>query len=237
MSVVAPPEPPRPDELEALIREARARQRRRRLTVGVLVAVAAAAGLSLQSIFSGTAPAPRSPADSSRAAQTSEPCRGVRVAGRRIYYGGRVVYTAYSAPHYRPVGRGPGHEVQCSGSTVWVVFDNGGLASQGNYVGVRSADHGRSWRTVFAEGYFGVKAPHLLVTGYLGPWTLDGPRSAYFVGECVACGYGTVSLWVTTDLGRTFHRYAVPWPEGSRSASVRVGRQTVAISAHSVRVS
>jgi hypothetical protein len=42
VSVVAPPEPPRQDELEALIREARARQRRRWL-VGVAVLGAAAA--------------------------------------------------------------------------------------------------------------------------------------------------------------------------------------------------
>jgi hypothetical protein len=41
MSVVAPPEPPRPDELEALIREARARQRRR--WIQIVTAVAAAA--------------------------------------------------------------------------------------------------------------------------------------------------------------------------------------------------
>lgn len=39
MSVAAPPEPPRPDELEALIREARARQRKRRL-LGVALAAA-----------------------------------------------------------------------------------------------------------------------------------------------------------------------------------------------------
>jgi Domain of unknown function (DUF4232) len=45
MSIVPPPAPPRPDELEALIREARARQRRRRL-VGV-VAVGAVAGIGL----------------------------------------------------------------------------------------------------------------------------------------------------------------------------------------------
>jgi len=46
MSVVSPPEPPRPDGLEALIREARARQRRRRLISAAAVAVIAAASLS-----------------------------------------------------------------------------------------------------------------------------------------------------------------------------------------------
>jgi hypothetical protein len=43
--MLAPPRPPVPEELEALIREARARQRRRRLIAATAVAVAAAAGL------------------------------------------------------------------------------------------------------------------------------------------------------------------------------------------------
>jgi hypothetical protein len=127
--------------------------------------------------------------------------------------------------------------MECSGSTVWVVFFNGVAASQEGYFGVRSGDGGHSWRVVFAERYFGVKAPHQLVTGYLGPWTLDGPRTAYFVGDCVACGFGKTWVWVTKDDGRSFRRYAVPWPKGSRSASVRVEGRTVTISARSIRVS
>lgn len=47
MSVVAPSEPPRRDELEALIREARARQRRRRLFGAAVVAIVSAVGLSV----------------------------------------------------------------------------------------------------------------------------------------------------------------------------------------------
>jgi photosystem II stability/assembly factor-like uncharacterized protein len=54
MSVVAPPEPPRPDELEALIREARARQRRRALMICVSVLVAVGIGFALWMVLSGS---------------------------------------------------------------------------------------------------------------------------------------------------------------------------------------
>jgi photosystem II stability/assembly factor-like uncharacterized protein len=53
VSVIAPPPSPRHDELEALIREARARQRRRRLIGAGAVAVLAAAGLSVWAALPG----------------------------------------------------------------------------------------------------------------------------------------------------------------------------------------
>ena len=53
MSVVAPPEPPRPDDLEALIREARARQRRRWLAATAVAALAAAVVTGIFSIVGG----------------------------------------------------------------------------------------------------------------------------------------------------------------------------------------
>jgi Protein of unknown function (DUF4232) len=53
MSVVAPPKPQSHDELEALIREARARQLRRRLLGAAAVAIAAALGLGLYVLLVG----------------------------------------------------------------------------------------------------------------------------------------------------------------------------------------
>ena len=53
MSVVAPPEPPLPDELEALIREARARQWRRRALFAAAIAVVAGVGLSVWAAIPG----------------------------------------------------------------------------------------------------------------------------------------------------------------------------------------
>jgi hypothetical protein len=56
MSIVAPPPviPPEQDQLEALIREARARQRRRRLLGAATLAVAAGAALSVHSVLAGS---------------------------------------------------------------------------------------------------------------------------------------------------------------------------------------
>ena len=131
------------------------------------------------------------------------------------------------------VSRTFGHQIECSGSTVWIVFFNGVAASQEAYFGVRSGDAGHSWRVVFAERFFNAKAPHQLVTGYLGPWTLAGPREAYFTGMCVACGRCTVSLWVTKDAGRTFRRYQIPALTGYGPRRLRIEGQDVIISARS----
>lgn len=55
---VAPPKPPRVDELEALIKEARARQLRRRLAATAAVAIAAATALVGYSIVRGSGSSP-----------------------------------------------------------------------------------------------------------------------------------------------------------------------------------
>ena len=47
-------------------------------------------------------------------------------------------------------------------------------------------------------------------TPYLGVWALRGPRDAYFVGACPACGGSTVALYVTTDGGGKFRKYDIP---------------------------
>lgn len=60
MSELSPPKPPRADELEALIREARARQRRRRMAGAVALAAAAASAFV---IYEGAGASPSSSAD------------------------------------------------------------------------------------------------------------------------------------------------------------------------------
>ena len=151
------------------------------------------------------------------------PCP-VHVAGKRIV--DRAGHTVYRDPGYRAFSS----EVRCSGRTVWVVFHNGVAASQEAYVGVRSGDGGRTWRVVFAEAYFGVRAPHEL-DAYSGPWTVPGPRRAYFTGWCPACGRGTVSLWVTRNDGRTFSRYRLPTLTGCRAAAIEVIGNLVTVTA------
>jgi hypothetical protein len=99
------------------------------------------------------------------------------------------------------------------------------------YVGARSVDHGRTWKLVFSERFFGVKAPHEL-DSYMGPWILRG-RVAYFTGSCPACSsttsVGTVSLWVTKDAGRTFRMYRVPALTGYAPVRLRVRGRNVRI--------
>jgi hypothetical protein len=121
------------------------------------------------------------------------------------------------------------HQTRCSGSTAWVVFVNGVGMMHEEYVGVRSGDGGRTWRIVFA---LGVHAPHG-IDAEVGPWRLDGPRSAYFVGVCPACeGTGTASLSVTKDRGRTFHRYDLPGiSDAYRPTSVQVSGNHVTVRA------
>jgi hypothetical protein len=228
--MIAPPKPPSQDELEALIREARERQLRRRLFATAAVAIAAGVGLAVWAALpGGTKSIARQQVNRGRlpATEFSQSC-GVRVADTQILDGsGRMLYRE---PGNWSPGYPRSHEVRCSGSTIWVVWDNGYASSQEGYVGARSGDAGRTWRLVFAEPYFGVNAPHEL-DAYMGAWTLYGPEAAYFSGRCPACGYGTVSLWVTKDGGRTFRHYQLPTLTGYATTQIRVLGDRVTISA------
>jgi hypothetical protein len=230
MSVIAPPEPPRPEELEALIREARTRQRRRWLGTAAVVALLAGAAVGLNSIMAGKSPgASRSGSGPKPGVQSVNAC-GVRGQGVRILdAGGRTVYREPGHWTHPSAGR---PEIRCSGATVWAVWFNGAGMMQEAYVGARSGDGGRTWRLVFAESFFGVRAPHEL-DAYFGPWKLRGPKVAYFAGSCPACSVGTVtgtvSLWVTKDGGRTFRRYKVPALDGYAPSRIRVSGREVTI--------
>jgi hypothetical protein len=232
MGVVARPPVVQPehDEREALIREARARRRKRRLGAAALVAMLAGAALGISSTVGGTSSGSTVHRGPGSVAASTRRC-GVRGEGVRIFQNGRIVYREpgrYVDPH-----GGPPPTIQCSGVTIWAVFFNGAGMSQEAYVGVRSIDRGRTWKLVFAEGEFGVKAPHRL-DAYLGVWRLHGPRDAYFTGTCPACGFGTTSLWVTKDAGRTFRAYEVPALDGYGPTSIRVSRHQVTIRAERV---
>src|SRR5438045_1664977 len=141
MSVLSPPEQ-REDELELLIREARARKRKRWLGAAAFMALLAGAALAVYSIASGGSSA-GSKAGGGISAVTSEAKCGTRVAGPRILAAdGRTVYREPS-----PVAMSS--TVRCSGSAIWIVFVNGVGMMHEEYVGVRSGDGGRTWRVVF----------------------------------------------------------------------------------------
>src|SRR5262249_28313478 len=118
--------------------------------------------------------------------------------------------------------------VRCSGSAIWVVFINGVGMMHEDYVGVRSGDGGRTWHIIFAQQP-GLRSRRG-IDAEIGAWTLAGSRTAYFVGACPACqGFGTLSLSVTRDAGRTFRRYYVPGRDVYAPESIRVRGQRVAI--------
>jgi len=227
VTVIAPPPQ---DELEALIREARARQRRRWLGAAAVIALLAGAALVISSIITGGSTAARRGSRESTSAVRSGKACGVHVINRRIVGAdGRTLFREpgnWTSTYPHPSA------VRCSGSTAWVVWDNGAAMNQEGYVGVRSGDDGRMWRLVFAEAYFGVNAPHQL-DSYLGAWTLGGPQVAYFTGSCPVCGagplFGTVSLWVTKNGGRTFRRYAIPSLDGYSPSGIRVSGREVTV--------
>jgi hypothetical protein len=235
LSVVAPPPARPPDDLELLIREARARQRKRWLGVAALVALSSGGVLAVYSIAGGGSSVASRAGRGTTAVHSTGKC-GIRVAGPRILGAdGRAVYR-------EPVPSGEVHPdsipslVRCSGSTVWVVWSNGVAAMQEGYVGARSLDRGRTWRLIFAERFFGVQAPHQL-DAYMGPWILRG-HVAYFMGACPACStktsQGTISLWVTKDGGRTFRMYKVPALTGYGPTAIRVSGHEVTIRARRV---
>jgi hypothetical protein len=230
MSVLAPPPQ---DELEALIREARARQRKRWLGLAALVALAAGAALGLHAVFGTSHGVPnRSGTARSSAAVVSTSRCGIRAEGTRIFRGGQIVYRLPG--HYVHPNGGPPPTIRCSGPAIWATWLKGGGMMQEAYIGARSLDRGRSWKLIFSEGMFGPKAPHQL-DAYLGAWTLRGARDAYFTGSCPACDdgalQGTVSLWVTKDGGRTFREYDVPALTGYAAWGIRVEGRKVRIAA------
>lgn len=229
--MLTPVRPPAQDEREALIREARARQRKRWLGAVAAISVLAGAALAVDSIVPSRGPSTSLGDGRPSAVVKSGNACGIRVENMRIVdSGGRTLYR--EPGNWTPSYPHPA-VVRCSGSTAWVVWDNGAAMNQEGYVGARSRDGGRTWRLVFAEAYFGVRAPHQL-DSYLGPWTLTGPRVAYFTGWCPACGtgsvFGTDSLSVTRDDGRTFQEFKIPGLSGYMPVSIRVSGRAVTIS-------
>lgn len=85
--MIAPPKPPSHDELEALIKEARARQLRRRLLGAAGIAIAAAIGLSVYAFVSGGKldSVGQPPAQGGRA--TGPLCRSSQLSGSVFFQG------------------------------------------------------------------------------------------------------------------------------------------------------
>ena len=205
--------------LDPLIAEAKRRARKRYLA-GLAIALAAAGAVAAYSVARESRPA----RDSIPAGATGAAC-GVRGVGARILSpDGKTLYRSPAAP----MSGFPA--IQCSGSAVWAVWIGGAGMMQEEYFGARSLDGGRTWRPVFTEREFQLKAPHQL-DSYFGVWILRGPN-AYFVGSCPACsdhGVGvTNALFVTRNGGETFARHDLPNLTGYTVTGIRVtGHQVI----------
>jgi hypothetical protein len=213
--------------LDPLIAEAKRRARRRYL-IALAMAVGALGVVAGWSIAHSDRLSSLPPSVSIPVRATGVGC-GVRGVGARILSPeGRTLYREPATPMMGFPA------IQCSGSTIWAVWFNGVGMSQQAYFGARSSDSGRTWRPVFTENYFALKAPHAL-DSYFGVWTLRGPFRAYFVGSCPACSdataQGTIALYVTSDGGRTFHKYDVPTLTGYTVTRIAVHGESVTLRA------
>jgi hypothetical protein len=233
LSVVAPPPvvPREPDELEALIREARARQRRRQLIGASVAGVAAAVALGVNGLTAGGQGTTRGHGTPPAAVKSGSAC-GVRGLGIRLLgRDGRTLYRELG--RWAHPNRGYPSTIRCSGPSVWAVFVDGEAAPGEGAFAVHSSDRGRTWRPVFTAWEGIVNAPHSF-DPYLGAWTLTS-KAAYFVGWSLTVADRTLepstSLYVTKDSGRTFRRYAVPALLGYVPTAIRVAGDRVTIAA------
>lgn len=218
--------PALPLEADPLIAEAKQRARRRRLVAAaaLLLAILGGTGLVVHAL-AGTSPGVSTGTRGAAPAATSGRRCAARIVGTRILAPGGSV--AYRDPYPGAMLR----ELHCSGSTEWAVFVNGIGTNVESYVGVRSLDRGRTWRVALAQD------PRVRlkrsIGAEVGPWALHGSRAAYFLGICNPCQlgntWGTVSLTVTKDAGRTFRSYPVPALAGWAPLRIRASGREVTI--------
>ena len=85
--MIAPPSPPAHDELEALIKEARARQLRRRLLGAAGVAIVAAIGLGIYALVPGRQSADLGRPPSRVGGSPAQPCRTAQLTATTFFQG------------------------------------------------------------------------------------------------------------------------------------------------------
>ena len=211
MSVVAPPEPARPDELEALIREARARQRRRRTITAAAVAVAAAASLSVWAALPGLGSGGSAPGGSADMGTS----RGIDNAGRvpivAVGTSGGVTWAL----------NGLGMWLTTNGGRTWQasapkhVRDMGDLIARVEQVDFLDRRHAWLYAVDVSGGLHPAYARHAELD-----WTSDGGHTWHWTMPRGCCGdvsflttrrgffVGRAALFSTNDGGRNWKAIA-----------------------------
>ena len=120
----------------------------------------------------------------------------------------------------------PGHvapTLRCRGAAAWLLLAGGFAAGSQGYAAYSTRD-GIHWRLVLGQ-FLQRRVPRL--DAYAGPFSVVNASTAFFVGSCPACGYGTSLVARTYDGGlhwrRSRRRLAGYFPTAVSFADRRTG--------------
>lgn len=139
---------------------------------------------------------------------TSRGWLGAHGAVYRTVDGGRTWSRAVRSvqTHVHPTADTFEAFVQCAGpDDGWAELVGGAAASQEAHVGFHLSDAGS--QPVFSEGYFPYRGVGRLPAspgGYVGGFSALDASSAVYIDNCVACGWGTVTMGLASNGGSTF---------------------------------
>jgi photosystem II stability/assembly factor-like uncharacterized protein len=106
-----------------------------------------------------------------------------------------------------------GTTVQCSGASIWALFQGGGAAGSLGYAAYRSSDASAPWRPVVVAPIVAGSDPAFLqvarLDAYPGPFAAVTPSDAVFLGQCPACDPQHVTVLRTQDGGADWQRHVI----------------------------
>lgn len=136
VSVAAPPQPPRPEDQEALIEEARARQRRRRMRIAAGAVALVATGLGVHAIAAGGGPSGRTASGTGDGAATGRRCPPGNLGEVAFVRGGalRLLDLHDCTTRTLVPSQVPSFDIRFSHDGRWVAFHGGFVAVRGGPV-------------------------------------------------------------------------------------------------------
>lgn len=124
--------------------------------------------------------------------------------------GGKSWGTVYQAP----IKSGSGEmltTIHCAPSgAAWAMLQGPGAAMQQAYLALRTSGPNSPWTVELALPsmaplYYPTVHVQQSIDSYSGPFSALNAQTAFFLGNCPACGAGTTSLTYTSDAGQTWH--------------------------------